>query len=353
MPQSTVSDNKTFLVKSVKLLWEHASGGGLGLVEDAEPSWWEKGDVLAGFPRPEQVRSWWEGDDGPPDPETPGRAGRPATGAEEGRKDGEKGDRGTPSRGPEAAGRVASDDGGVRADRPGDAGDRQTPGRENAVDERQDAPESGPTGATGAFGDREGENGGEGEDRYDEILAEKERLLGPGWESEPAGVLLGKLGWARDLYISAGARGGLPGDSAADGSSTERDPVAREVRYLAFWSAHTILTAAEMFERRREGEGAEEQRSVGWPATPREMHERLRTIAPALQGAHPSCEGFPVQKEYRIRIEYWEKAGREEGLWVFSRAYRGGVDDEEIEGLVWREVKRLEGLEEDDFEFDD
>ena len=56
---STVSEHKTFLTKSAKLLYE-AEEGGLTLVADAEPSWWEKGDLLVGFPRPEQVRAWWE-----------------------------------------------------------------------------------------------------------------------------------------------------------------------------------------------------------------------------------------------------------------------------------------------------
>ena len=56
--QSTISENKTFLVKSLKWVWE-PEGGGLALVNDAEPSWWERGDALVGFPRPEEVRAWW------------------------------------------------------------------------------------------------------------------------------------------------------------------------------------------------------------------------------------------------------------------------------------------------------
>jgi hypothetical protein len=55
---STVSEHKTYLTKSVKLLRE--AEGGLTLIADAEPSWWEKGDLLVGFPRPEHVRAWWE-----------------------------------------------------------------------------------------------------------------------------------------------------------------------------------------------------------------------------------------------------------------------------------------------------
>ncbi len=57
---STVGEHKTFLTKSAKLLRE-TEDGGLTLVADAKPDWWRKGDeLLAGFPRPEQVRSWWE-----------------------------------------------------------------------------------------------------------------------------------------------------------------------------------------------------------------------------------------------------------------------------------------------------
>jgi hypothetical protein len=56
---STVGDNKTYLTKSAKLLRE-VEGGGLNLVADAEPSWWQKDDLLVGFPRPEQVWRWGE-----------------------------------------------------------------------------------------------------------------------------------------------------------------------------------------------------------------------------------------------------------------------------------------------------
>lgn len=55
---STVAEHKTYLTRSVKLLRE--AEGGLDLVADAVPSWWHKGDLLIGFPRPEQVWRWWE-----------------------------------------------------------------------------------------------------------------------------------------------------------------------------------------------------------------------------------------------------------------------------------------------------
>src|SRR5215212_1539558 len=64
--QGTVSNNKTFLVMSAKLIRE--TEGGLVLVADAEPSWWEGGNqLMVGLPTPEQVRSWWGNQDPPPD----------------------------------------------------------------------------------------------------------------------------------------------------------------------------------------------------------------------------------------------------------------------------------------------
>jgi hypothetical protein len=53
-----VGEHKTFLTKSAKLLRE-TEDGGLTPVADAKPDWWRKGEeLLAGFPRPDQVFSW-------------------------------------------------------------------------------------------------------------------------------------------------------------------------------------------------------------------------------------------------------------------------------------------------------
>lgn len=62
---STVSDNKTYLVTSAKLMKE--TDGGLALVQGADPSWWASGELTKGLPTPEQVRSWWEDRDPPPE----------------------------------------------------------------------------------------------------------------------------------------------------------------------------------------------------------------------------------------------------------------------------------------------
>jgi len=64
----TVSNNRMFLARSAKLIKENDAG--LALVEGTEPSWWATGDIMAGLPTPEKVRSWWE--DAPPDPPSGG-----------------------------------------------------------------------------------------------------------------------------------------------------------------------------------------------------------------------------------------------------------------------------------------
>ena len=148
VPQSTISDNKTFLVTSAKLLQENDEG--LTLVPGAQPSWWEKGDVLAGFPRPEQVRAWWGSEDGPQDPETPGRPGEDGDIAPD---EAVNGDRRPSGHHAEATGLPARDEADRRSDRMANGDDRERAGRENALDGRENASEEGPTGVTGRFGD--------------------------------------------------------------------------------------------------------------------------------------------------------------------------------------------------------
>jgi hypothetical protein len=45
-------------------------GGGLDLVDDAEPSWWRAGDLPAGLPHPERVWRWWREQGADPPSET-------------------------------------------------------------------------------------------------------------------------------------------------------------------------------------------------------------------------------------------------------------------------------------------
>jgi hypothetical protein len=65
--QASISNNKTFLITSAKLIKETEDG--LALVEGGEPLWWSQDGIMTGLPTPEQVRSWWEDSD--PDPDSP------------------------------------------------------------------------------------------------------------------------------------------------------------------------------------------------------------------------------------------------------------------------------------------
>jgi DNA primase len=73
----TVSNNKTFLVTSAKLLKDTERG--LALPEGADPTWWSDNELSTGLPTPKKVRSWWE--DAPPDP-PPGDGGQGGHAAE-------------------------------------------------------------------------------------------------------------------------------------------------------------------------------------------------------------------------------------------------------------------------------
>ena len=68
--KGTVSKNRTFLVMSAGLLYE-TDDKRLNIYEDADPSWWESGDAMSGFPRPSEVDRW---DTPPPDPGNGGNA---------------------------------------------------------------------------------------------------------------------------------------------------------------------------------------------------------------------------------------------------------------------------------------
>jgi len=70
--QGSISNNKTFLVTSAKLIKETEHG--LALIEGAEPSWWSQDGIMTGLPTPEQVRAWWEDSDPGPPPKGANRA---------------------------------------------------------------------------------------------------------------------------------------------------------------------------------------------------------------------------------------------------------------------------------------
>jgi hypothetical protein len=68
----TVSNHKTFLVTSVKMLRETEHG--LALPQGADPSWWQATELTKGLPSPEKAREYW--DDPARWAKTPGQAGQ-------------------------------------------------------------------------------------------------------------------------------------------------------------------------------------------------------------------------------------------------------------------------------------
>jgi hypothetical protein len=170
--QSTVAANKTFLVKSAKLLWE-PEGGGLALVKDAEPSWWEEGDALDGFPRPEEVRAWWGGEGSPPHPpEPPDRADRDPSGAEKRRDEGARGDRQPADRGQEATDRPhRPDDHGPPGDRQVDGDDRGAADQDNGVPKANNPTTGEAIGMIGGFANHEQETKKHDPERIAELAA--------------------------------------------------------------------------------------------------------------------------------------------------------------------------------------
>ena len=80
LSHTTVRKHKTYLTQSLAFLRE-VEGGGLRLVADVDASFWAKGEILKGFPRPEEVAKWWEEED-PEDPNDGG--GGPSSASETG-----------------------------------------------------------------------------------------------------------------------------------------------------------------------------------------------------------------------------------------------------------------------------
>jgi len=377
IPQSTITDNKTFLVKSAKLLRE-PEGGGLALVEGADPSWWEKDDVLVGFPRPEQVWRWWNGEnDPPPDPETPGQGGQAHRAAAKHDSNGAKGDRPPAGHHLHASGHSVHNEADHHADRLEDPGDRRGPGQEKGVDKGKNASESELTGVTGGFEDNHEEVGkkseghlhpdGGSDERYEHYPKDIEKCLGPGWESQAPGVLLGKLGWARkeSLAESLAKKASLGDPSGVNKWTLKRDPVARmildtvsiyDVHYKLSNLAVTDTDLAALVWKHRDKKG---RRLASHPINPIETRERLAKMLPAMMTKrrywdpdatyHTGLLDYDIFSEASLYVERWEKQGQEEGIWYFVALKPDQcLPKEEIEKRVWEVVREVEGLTEDD-----
>ena len=111
-----------------------------------------------------------------------------------------------------------------------------------------------------------------------------------------------------------------------------------------WWGEGSAMTVRRLFKLRAKGKSEEELQSVGWPADPQEMQERLERVVPFLQGSNPFREDLPPRRDRFMHFEYWEKGGMSERLWVLIPAREGGPTEEEVEEMVWREVTYLEGI---------
>ncbi|MDP9486918.1 MAG: hypothetical protein M3Q49_14235 [Actinomycetota bacterium] len=319
--QSTVSGNKTFLVKSVKLLRE-TDGGGLALVKDAEPAWWDKGDALLGFPKPEQVREWWGDEALRPEPETADRADMVYEGARRAGGKADEEDRGGTDHGGECDDRREGAPAGDGDDRGGGADDSERADRSNAPCE--------PDGR--APGEAIDEIGGSG---ADEGSTEDDRNFY--WLRMPPEAGLKRRGWARkDLERDAAAPADVPyGESLIDFLRREAYGVPR---------AHTADELVEMLARRDNSFSGLEKGS--YPTDPEEMREVLAKVGHALEGMHPKRAGdeSSVCDWLQIHVEYWEKLDRPgEGIWAFF-AEEEVVSEETAQRKVWFKVMEIEDL---------
>jgi hypothetical protein len=268
VPQSTISAQKSYLVKSVKLLVEDHDGK-LGLAKDADPSWWRKEGVLDGLPKPKQVWAWWNGEDDPPDPGTPGRPGHPPEDPPDRPGSGVNGDRGSSGHRSEAPGQ-SSEEPEHQPDRGGDQGDPHDPGQENTLDKREHGQEEALTGVIGGIESRDRVSR-EDTDPENHIRDTDDHKGGSRtvskasthaeWKTRSARENLDILGWAR-------VRTFVPAESTESAESRpvpENDPVARMLGSRLWISDGWAETATRMLRYKPKDKSEEELRSMGWP----------------------------------------------------------------------------------------
>ena len=368
--QSTVSDNKTFLVKSVKLIREVGEGG-LALIKDAEPSRWDSGDVLLGFPKPDEVRAWWGGDDPtPPSPEGADRADHEPDTAPNTASEAVNGDRRDADQERETDDHYENT-GAAQGDRRAEAGDREAADRESGLLKANDPSNEEVIGVIGgSLSDdlsfesiaNSADHGGEPEGRptpraHDEVAFPdgKSNSSDDNWRSSleekpwltrrSRRAALDELGWVCKKDFATEDADATAESRRDKGLDVDRDPVALLIwLYLETnWAAAS--TPAELFKGEFHGVNRVEALPGGWPSTPQKMREHLERVAPALQGERIACS-VTTHEERWIRVQYWEKDGAEEGLWVFVSSGGDGPDLYAMEYTVWRRVRRLERIEE-------
>jgi hypothetical protein len=172
-------------------------------------------------------------------------------------------------------------------------------------------------------------------------------------KAKPARIKLAELGWVRKSDVTDYEVPVAPVGTAGDSGDVDRDPVARYTASFEIGSVE-VMTATEIFQGGGRALSKGEHIPPDWPSDSREVHERLRRLAPILQTTkrqHPYFEGYsypcdepPAMREGYTHVEYWESEdGGKEGIWVFAVHEPGeSVDREEVEDYVWVRVKDLE-----------
>jgi hypothetical protein len=350
VPQSTISAQKSYLVKSLKLLVEGYDGK-LRLADDSDPSWWRKEGVLDGLPKPKQVRAWWNGEDDSPDPGTPGRPGHPPDDPADRPGSGVNGDRGSSGHRSEAPDQP-SEEPEHQPDRGGDRGDPHDPGQENALDKRENSQEEALTGVIGGFEssdevsgeDTEPENHIRDTDHKGESSTTSKVSTLAEWKARSARENLEILGWARVRTFTPRRHVESTKLAAEEHPVPDNDPVARMLAGWLWRGDGSTMTTRKLFKLRAKNKSKEELRSMDWPTDPQKMQERLELVVPFLQGEHPLREGYSPRRDRFMHFEYWAKGSTGEGLWVLIAAREGGPTEEEVEEKVWEYVRHIEGI---------
>jgi hypothetical protein len=160
---------------------------------------------------------------------------------------------------------------------------------------------------------------------------------------------LDELGWVCKKDFATENADATSESRRDKGLDVDRDPVALLIWLYLETDWRLASTPAELFKGEFHGVDRVEELPGGWPSTPQEMREHLERVAPALQGDR-IARSVTVHEDRRIRVQYWEKDGAEEGLWVFVSSGGDGPNDYDMAYTVWNRVRRIERIEEKAFE---
>ena len=194
------------------------------------------------------------------------------------------------------------------------------------------------------------------------------RVYGAQRASRSPGTKLAELGWARNEKAARGRKRGPANSSGAEGGlDVNQDHVACMIRgFLGRrFDGVAAVTAGDVWCW--QGKHLTPTELIGiWPKDWRAMHKHLRRLAPVLRTTKQTYrfsdedgvrrgDPFAVKtREGHMDVQYWEKGGGEvEGVWVFAAEFATPDDPENVERCVWKRVKHLEGIVEDDSDWPD